>query len=41
MIVDGVSTGVGFSHLKNSRIPIQKFWNRSGIGVWKSDSSHL
>jgi len=27
--------------LKNSRTRIQKFWNRSGIGVWKSDSDHL
>jgi len=41
MIVAGVWTGVGFSNLKNSRTRIQKFWNRSGIGVWKSDSDHL
>jgi len=43
MIVAGVWTGVGFSILKNSRtwIRIQKFWNRSGVGVWKSDSGHL
>jgi len=20
---------------------IQKFWNRSGVGVWKGDSGHL
>jgi len=24
-----------------TRIRIQKFWNSSGFGVWKSDSSHL
>jgi len=36
MIVAGVWTGVGFSNLKNCRI--QKCWNRSGVGVWKSYS---
>jgi len=43
MIVAGVWTRVGFSNLKNcrSRIQNQKFWNRSGIGVWKIDSGHL
>jgi len=41
MIVGGVWTGVGFSNLKNSRTRIQKFWNRSGIGIWKCDSDHL
>jgi len=41
MIVAGVWTGVGFSKLKNSRTRIQKFWNRSGVGVWKSDSGYL
>ena len=41
MIVTGVWTGVGFSILKNCRTEIQKFWNRSGVGVWKSDSGHL
>ena len=43
MIVAGVSTGVGFSNLKNSRTQIrnQKFWKRSGVGVWKNDSGHL
>jgi len=39
MIVAGDWTGVGFSNLENSRmriqIPIQKFWNRSGVGVSK------
>ena len=39
----GVWTGVGFSKLKNFRteIRVQKFWNRSGVGVWKSDYGHL
>jgi len=23
------------------RARIPKFWNRSGVGVWKSDPSHL
>jgi len=41
MIVAGVWTGVGFSNLKNCRTRIQKFWNRSGVGVWKRDSGHL
>ena len=45
MIVAGVWTGVGLSNLKNSQTPvrsrIQTFWNRSGVGVWKSDSGHL
>jgi len=45
MIVAGVWTGVGFSNLKNSptriRTRILKYWNRSGVGVWKSDSRHL
>jgi len=45
MIVAGVWTGVGFSNLKNSRTRfrnrIPKFWNRSGVGVWKNDSDHL
>jgi len=45
MIVAGVGTGVGFSNLENSRTQIrtgiQKFWDRSGVGVWKSDSGHL
>jgi len=40
MIVVGVWTGVGFSNLENCRNRIQKFWNRSGVGVWKSDSGH-
>jgi len=41
-MVPGVWTGVGFSNLKNFRtlIRVQKCWNRSGVGVWKSDSSH-
>jgi len=41
MIVAGVWTRVGFSNLKNSRTRIKKFWNRSGVGVWKSDSGNL
>jgi len=41
MIVAGVWAGVGFSNLKNCRTRIQKFWNRSGVGVWKNDSGHL
>jgi len=41
MIAAGVWTGVGFSNLKNCRTRIEKFWNRSGVGVWKSDSGHL
>jgi len=43
MIVAGVWTWVGFSKLKNCQtwIPIQKLWNTSGVGVWKSDSGHL
>ena len=43
LTVAGVWTGVGFSNLKNcrTRIRTQKFWNRSGFGVWKSDSGHL
>ena len=32
---------VGFSNLKNGRIRFQKFWNRSGVGVWKSNSEYL
>jgi len=41
MIAAGVWTGVGCSNLKNCRIRIQKSWNRSGAGIWKSDSGHL
>jgi len=41
MIVAGVGTRVGFSNLKTCRTRIQKFWNRSGVGVRKSDSGHL
>ena len=45
MIVAGVWTCVGFSNLKNCRTwirtRIQKFWNKSGVGVWQSDSGHL
>jgi len=45
MIVAGVCTVVGFSNLKNCRsrirTRIQKFRNRSGVGVWKSGSGHL
>ena len=41
MVVAGVWTGVGFSNLKNRRTRIQKFWNRSGVGVWKCDFGHL
>jgi len=43
MIVAGVWAGIGFSNLKNSRnrAGIQKFWNKSGVGVWKIDSGHL
>jgi len=43
MIVAGVWTGVGMSNMKNyrTRIKVQKYWNRSGVGVWKSDSGHL
>ena len=42
-MVPGVWTGVGFLNLKNFQTwtRIQKCWNRSGVGVWKSDSSHL
>jgi len=41
-IVAQVWTGIGFSIWKNfrTRIQIQKFWNRSGVGVWRSDSKH-
>jgi len=42
MIVAGVWTGVGFSNLKNCwtriRTRVHKFWNKSRVGVWKSDS---
>jgi len=41
MIVAGVWTGAGFSNLKNCLIRIQKFWNRSGVGDWKSDCGNL
>ena len=41
MIVAGVWAGVGFSNLKIFRTQIQTFWNRSGVGVWKSNSGHL
>jgi len=45
MIIAGVWTRVGFSNLKNWRTriltEIHTFWNRSGVGVWKSDSGHL
>jgi len=37
----GVWTGVGFSNLKFFRTWIQTFWNRNGVGVWKSDYGHL
>jgi len=40
-MVAGVWTRVGFSNLQNFRTRIQKVWCRSGVGVWKSDSSHL
>ena len=42
-MVAGVWTGVGFSNLKNSRsrTRIQKFQNRNGVGVWKTDTGHL
>ena len=32
---------VRFSNLKNCQTRIQNFWNRSGVAVWKIDSSHL
>jgi len=43
IIVAGVWTRSGFSNLENSRTRTQnqKFWNRSGVGFWKSDSGHL
>jgi len=45
MIVTGVWTGAGFSNLKNFwiriRTRIPKFWDWSGVRVWKSDSDHL
>ena len=41
MIVAGVWTGVGFANLKYSWTRIQKFWNRSGFGVWNSDFGNL
>jgi len=45
IIVAGVAIGVGFSNLKNNgsriRNRIKKFWSRSGVGLWKSDSGHL
>jgi len=41
----GVWTGVGFSDLKNfptrTLNRIKKFRNRSGVGVWTSDSDPL
>ena len=39
----GVWTGIEFSSLKQfrTRIRIQQFRNRSGVGVWKCDSGHL
>jgi len=37
MIVAGVRTGVEFLN----RTRIQKFWNWSRVGVWKSDSGYL
>jgi len=42
MMAARVWIGVGFSNLKNFRTQtrIQKFWNRSGVGFWKSDSGH-
>ena len=42
-MVAGVWTGIRFSNLKNfrTRIRIKNFWNRSGVGIWKSDSRHL
>jgi len=40
-LVVGIWTGVGVSNLKNSRTRIQKFWDRSGVRVWKSHSGHL
>ena len=40
-MVAGVSTGVGFSNWKIFRTRIQRFWNKSGVGVWKCDYSHF
>jgi len=42
-MVAGVWTPDEFLNLKNFRtqIRIQNFWNRSGVGVWKSHSGHL
>jgi len=39
--VTGVWTGVRLSNLKKFRIRIQKFWNRIGVGVWKSDPGYI
>jgi len=43
MIATRVLTVVVFSNLKHCRIwtRIKKFWNRSGVVVWKSESGHL
>jgi len=41
MIVAGVWTGVGFSNWKNFRTRIQRFWNSTRVGVWRSDSGQL
>ena len=41
MTVTAVWTGVRFSNLKDCRTRIKKFWNRSGVRVWKCDSGHL
>jgi len=45
IIVTGVRTGVGFSNVKNyqtrKRTRIQKFCNKSGVGVRKTDSGNL
>ena len=44
-MVAGVRTGAGFSNTKNfrtwTRTRMKKFWNRSGVGVWKCDFGHL
>ena len=41
-MVASVWTGVGFLKKKYpTRIRIKKFWNRSGVEVWKTDSGHL
>ena len=40
-LVTGAWTGLWFLNMMTFQTQIQNFWNRSGVGSWKSDSGHL